>query len=276
MNPSIEEFRELAKKFNRITVYKETDGDMDTPVSILLKLLSLNRAILLESAKESKVYSRFSFLAFDIKEALVLKQDGLYKNGVLVGDISYLKEILRQNRAPLQKGFGDFSGGYVGCLNFEYVEQCGILRQPLVHKDATAGTLYLVEKFCVCDNYTNRLYLALSKKIDDSISIEETYQKIKEELEASGKQLKSLASVSGLPREPVVVPEDPQKEFYGQGAENQKDDRGRRGHTGRFHRFPGDRQYRSLRVLPEPQKNQSLALYVLHQGRKLLRGRLKP
>ena len=81
MYPSLEEFTELSKKYNRITVYKETDGDMDTPVSILSKLLSLDRAILLESAKESKVYSRFSFLAFDIKEKLVLKEDGLYRNG---------------------------------------------------------------------------------------------------------------------------------------------------------------------------------------------------
>jgi len=32
MYPSFERFKELKKEFNRITLYKETDGDMDTPV----------------------------------------------------------------------------------------------------------------------------------------------------------------------------------------------------------------------------------------------------
>ncbi len=132
MYPSLEEFKELSKKYNRITVYKETDGDMDTPVSILSRLLSLDRAILLESAKESKVYSRFSFLAFGIKEKLVLKEDGLYSNGKRLGEISHLEEILLQNRTAPFEGFGDFSGGYVGCLNFGFVGQCNILRQPLI------------------------------------------------------------------------------------------------------------------------------------------------
>ena len=113
MFPSLEEFTELSKKYNRITVYKETDGDMDTPVSILSKLLSLERTILLESAKESKIYSRFSFLAFGIKEKLVLREDGLYSNGKRIGDLSRLEELLLQNRTAPFDGFGDFSGGSI-------------------------------------------------------------------------------------------------------------------------------------------------------------------
>ena len=215
MNPSFEEFKKLAKKFNRVTVYKETDGDMDTPISILSRLMSMNKAILLESAKENKVYSRFSFLAFDIQETLVLREDGLYRNGTPVGDMSYLKNILLRNRAPSLRGFGDFSGGYVGCLNFEFVEQCGILRRPLSNKDTTAGILYLVEKFCVYDNYTNRLYLALSKKIDDGVPIEETYRKIKEDLEAAEKHLKDLSRAPEILKKPVILRKIPKESFMG-------------------------------------------------------------
>ena len=213
MYPSLEEFTELSKKYNRITVYKETDGDMDTPVSILSKLLSLDRAILLESAKESKVYSRFSFLAFGIKEKLVLKEDGLYCNGKYIGDLSRLEELLLQNRTAPFDGFGDFSGGYVGCLNFGFVEQCGILRKPLSHKDADGGTLYLVEKFCVYDNYTNRLYMALSKKIEGNIPAEAMYERIREELEASENELKSLSGVRPMPLNPNVVRSIPKEQF---------------------------------------------------------------
>jgi len=213
MYPSLEEFKELSKTYNRLTVYKETDGDMDTPVSILSRLLSLNRVILLESAKESKVYSRFSFLAFDIREKLLVREDGLYSKGKRLGDIAYLEEILLQNRTGPVQGFGDFSGGYAGYLNFGFVGQCDILRHPLVHKDPYYGVLYLVEKFCVYDNYTNRLYIALSKKIDGSIPPEGIYERIGEELLRSENELKGLAMVRPMPVEPAVTRNIPKERF---------------------------------------------------------------
>ena len=81
MYPSLKEFIQFSKEFDRVTVYKEVNGDMDTPVSMLSKLLPFERAILLESAKQNKTYSRFSFLAFDIAEKVVLKENGFYRNG---------------------------------------------------------------------------------------------------------------------------------------------------------------------------------------------------
>ena len=81
MYPSLKEFKEMSREFERVVVYKEMDGDMDTPVSLLAKFLPFERAILLESAKQNKTYSRFSFLAFDIVEKLVVRDDGVYVNG---------------------------------------------------------------------------------------------------------------------------------------------------------------------------------------------------
>ncbi len=213
MYPSLEEFKELSRKYNRVTVYKETDGDMDTPVSILSRLLSMDRTILLESAKQDKVYSRFSFLAFDIREKLLVREDGLYSNGKRLGDISYLEEILLQNRTAHQQDYGDFSGGYAGYLNFGFAGQCDILRAPLRHQDPDMGVLYLVEKFCVYDNYTNRLYIALSKKIDGSIPAEGIYERLGEELAASERELRSLPAVRPMPVNPVVARSIPREAF---------------------------------------------------------------
>lgn len=214
MYPSFEGFRELKKGFNRITVYKETDGDMDTPVSILLRLLSSGNAILLESAKENKVYSRFSFLAFGIKERLVLKADGLYGNGGPIGDISYLKDILSKNTAPPSDVFGDFTGGYIGYFNFEFVERCGILRAPLLKGNDVAGVLYLVERFCVYDNYTNRLYIAISKGVDGRAPAEEEYEAIRKELDDAERWMKCLpAGDVPVPEAPVVVRKIPRDGF---------------------------------------------------------------
>lgn len=213
MYPSLEQFKELSKRYNRITVYKEIDGDMDTPVSILSRLLSLDRVILLESAKESKVYSRFSFLAFDIREKVLVQEDGLYNGGRRLGDIAHLEEVLLQNRPAPFEGFGDFSGGYAGYLNFGFTGQCDILRQPLAHKGACGGVLYLVEKFCVYDNYTNRLYIALSKKIDGNIPPEGIYERIADELARSEGELRGLPMVHPMPIDAAVTRSIPKERF---------------------------------------------------------------
>ena len=64
MYPALKEFKRFWKEFDRITVYREMEGDMDTPVSMLARFLPFERVILLESAEQNKTYSRFSFLAF--------------------------------------------------------------------------------------------------------------------------------------------------------------------------------------------------------------------
>ena len=127
MYPSFEEFKGLAKEYERITFYKEVDGDMDTPVSLLRKFLPFETAILLESAKQNKTYSRFSFLAFDVSRKAPGSGGRPLPNGGFRCPLSGLGRRSRRTAAPLRE-FGDFPGGYVGYLNFEFVGECGILR----------------------------------------------------------------------------------------------------------------------------------------------------
>ena len=93
MYPPLKEFKRLWKEFDRITIYREMEGDMDTPVSMLAKFLSCERVILLESAEQDKTYSRFSFLATTCGRKLVLREDGLYQDGLLLGPVSGLQRL---------------------------------------------------------------------------------------------------------------------------------------------------------------------------------------
>ncbi|MBA4417982.1 MAG: anthranilate synthase component I [Syntrophus sp. (in: bacteria)] len=199
MYPTFKTFKTMTGQADRVNLYREVGADMDTPVSILSKLISLDRAILLESAKGDKTYSRFSFLAFDIEEKLCLKKDGLYKNGEFAGDLSSLEQNIRQVCAPSTGDFGDFCGGYVGYLNYEFVEACGILRRPLVKENGLLGVLYLIEKWLVYDNYTNKAFLALSKRHERGGNDPEgLYQTMSQELDAMAHRL------TGLPRQPAI------------------------------------------------------------------------
>jgi anthranilate synthase component I len=204
MHPSLQEFKALSKEFDRITVYKEMEGDMDTPVSLLGKFLTFDNAILLESARQNKTYSRFSFLAYQVSQKLVIRADAIYRDGLPLGPVSQLGDLLEQNRIPSHAEFGDFAGGYVGYLNFEFVGDCGILKNPLSRGGGILGVLYLIERFCVYDNYTNKLYLATSRLLSDE-DPEDIYRDIARDLDRTEAQVKALLPVPHEESPPKLV-----------------------------------------------------------------------
>ncbi len=204
MYPALNEFKQLSREFERIAVYKEVDGDMDTPVSLLRKFLPFEKAVLLESARQNKTYSRFSFLAFDVAEKLVVRDDGVYVNGERQCPVSGLGAFLVQNSMPSPREFGDFSGGYVGYLNFEFVGECGILKKPLSKAAGVLGVLYLVEKFCVYDNYTNKLYLAISR-LTEAGDPGDAYHAISRELDRTEALIKGLSAAATEEQKPAIV-----------------------------------------------------------------------
>lgn len=186
------EFEQLAENYNRVTIYKEIDGDMDTPVSLLSKLICEDNVFLLESAKQNKTYSRFSFLSFDLDDVFILKIDGLYKDGLRIGDISYFKEQIKENRAADNGVLWDFNGGYVGYLAYEFVSESPIMRRKLSKMPEILGIFYLVEHFLVYDNYTNRLYLGLSKTIDSEKTAHENYLDAEDKIDQLKSRLRNI------------------------------------------------------------------------------------
>ncbi len=205
MYPALKEFKRFWKEFDRITVYREMEGDMDTPVSMLARFLSFERVILLESAEQDKTYSRFSFLANMYSRKLVLQKDGLYQDGVLLGPLSGLSDVLAPVKTAPHEDFGAFCGGYVGYLTFEFVEECGIMRRPLSKGNGVLGVLYLVDRFCVYDNHRNKLYLAISRRTDAS-DAEDAFREIAREFDRVEDQIGALAPPVREPgRQPALV-----------------------------------------------------------------------
>ena len=63
-SPSLEQFRGLARKGNLVPVYRELSADLDTPVSVFLKLGQEAPTFLLESVEGGERLARYSFLGF--------------------------------------------------------------------------------------------------------------------------------------------------------------------------------------------------------------------
>jgi anthranilate synthase component 1 len=67
------------------------------------------------------------------------------------------------------------------------------------------GVLHLVERFCVYDNHTNRLYLAISRQTDAS-DAEDAYRRIAREIDGLEEKIGSLSPPEREPEgDPVLV-----------------------------------------------------------------------
>ncbi|UCC60045.1 MAG: anthranilate synthase component I [Dehalococcoidia bacterium] len=129
-SPSLEKFRGLAKEGNLVPVYRELSADLDTPVSVFLKLGQEAPTFLLESVEGGEKLGRFSFMG--IGHNIVLKSSGdraiVHRNGErqrldLNGRdcLHVVQELLAQRQVVTIPGLPRFFGGAVGYMSYDTV-----------------------------------------------------------------------------------------------------------------------------------------------------------
>ena len=64
-------FRELAEQGALVPVYRELPADLETPVSVYLKLRGQGASFLLESVEKAEQIGRYSFLGFNPRHQIV-------------------------------------------------------------------------------------------------------------------------------------------------------------------------------------------------------------
>jgi anthranilate synthase component 1 len=126
--PSLGEARSLARDYDVVPLYAEFIGDLETPISAVLKFSDEDNVFLLESAEAAERFGRYSFLGFDPKRTLSYR-DGLYTvvdaDGVrevpAKDPFRGLAEIVgRKSVAPLPN-LPAFVGGAVGYFSYDAV-----------------------------------------------------------------------------------------------------------------------------------------------------------
>ena len=75
--PSLDEARTLARTYDVVPLYAEFIGDLETPISAVLRFAGEDTVFLLESAESAERFGRYSFLGFDPKRTLSYR-NGLY------------------------------------------------------------------------------------------------------------------------------------------------------------------------------------------------------
>jgi anthranilate synthase component 1 len=167
-----------AEGYNRIPVYRSVLADLDTPLSVYLKLADGPDAYLLESVEGGETWGRYSIIGLPCAKRFSLSGTRLtvHEEGVgvreeeVVDPLGYVARLQQQFRAPRLEQLPVFTGGLVGYFGYEIVQRFeGRLADG--DKPDELGTpemvLLLSEEVAVFDNLAGRLYLIVN--VDPSV-----------------------------------------------------------------------------------------------------------
>ena len=121
--------RLAAEGYNRIPVTLETFADLDTPLSIYLKLANDPYSYLLESVQGGERFGRYSFigLAAGTRIAvvdgaiMVLSGNRVAERRDHTNPMSFISEFMARFKVPDLPGLPRFCGGLVGAFGYDTV-----------------------------------------------------------------------------------------------------------------------------------------------------------
>ncbi len=199
-----EEFQALGRAgFNRIPLHLETFADLDTPLSIYLKLANRPGSYLLESVIGGERFGRYSIVGLPARESLevrghevrLLREGAVADSRRMDDPLQYIDDYLASFRAaPLGSGLR-FAGGVAGYFGYDTVR----FIERRLEKNAKPDPiglpdirLLLSEELAVVDNLSGKLHLV--------VYVNPT------EADARGRGLQRLEALRAKLRDPAQLP----------------------------------------------------------------------
>ena len=190
-HPTLAEVQELANQGNLVPVWRELPADLETPVSVYLKLRGGNASFLLESVEKGEQLGRYSFLGIEptgiltIRDGQVHLQEGGSLRQVRSPDgdpLAAAKETLSPYHPIAVEGLPRFCGGLVGYVAYEvtrFFEKVPLAPRPGL---GLPDAVFLVaDTLVIFDHVTHRLLLVANAHIDGSPA--KAYQAAKRKIE---------------------------------------------------------------------------------------------
>ncbi|MEX0915723.1 MAG: anthranilate synthase component I [Wenzhouxiangellaceae bacterium] len=166
-----EQFQQFRTEgYNRIPVWRSVAADLDTPLSVYLKLADGPNSFLLESVEGGENWGRYSMIGLPCRRAYrasgrrfeVLEHGRVVEARDDVDPLAEIERIQASARAPEIEGLPKFSGGLAGYFGYETVA----LIEPRLDFSSKPDALGVpeillleVDELAVFDNLSGRLYL---------------------------------------------------------------------------------------------------------------------
>jgi anthranilate synthase component 1 len=172
------EFQALAAQgYNRIALIAETFSDLDTPLSLYLKLVRSQaesaNSYLLESVVGGERFGRYSFIGLPARTLIrsFVNPGGKHRTEVVTdgnivetdeGDpLRFIERYVGQFRVALRSGLPKFCGGLAGYFGYDTVRlfEHRLANTPPDELGLPDIQLLLTEELAVVDNLSGRTYL---------------------------------------------------------------------------------------------------------------------
>ncbi len=190
-----QEFNALAAEgYNRIPVTLETFADLDTPLSIYLKLANEPYTYLLESVQGGERFGRYSFIGLASptrievygRSALLLTGNRLVERRDYGDPLNFVAEFMNRIKVPPSESLPRFAGGLVGCFGYDTVRY---IEPKLAQADKRddIGTpdvlLLLSEEVAIVDNLSGQLTLVVYAEPEVPGAFKRAQKRLRELLE---------------------------------------------------------------------------------------------
>ncbi|MBI3479828.1 MAG: anthranilate synthase component I [Nitrosomonadales bacterium] len=163
-----QEFNALARQgYNRIPLVAETFADLDTPLSLYLKLANKPYSYLLESVQGGERFGRYSFIGLPADTRITVRGKLVtlsQKEGetahTVENPLDFIREYQSRFKAAPLPNLPRFTGGLAGYFGYDTVRFIEP-RLAKTHKPDAIGTpdilLMLTEQLAVIDNLSGKL-----------------------------------------------------------------------------------------------------------------------
>lgn len=179
---TLEEVKKMQAKGAGVPVYKEIVADLETPVSVFLKINRDGNSFLLESVEGGKSLARYSFIGTDPYK--IISTSGKEKTDPL----PLIQAELDKRKVLPVKGLPRFSGGAVGYLAYEAVNRFEDLPSPEADPLALPESLFMfVDTVLIFDHVTHKIKIVSQVQTDGDTAT--SYRQATERIDKLGQRL---------------------------------------------------------------------------------------
>jgi anthranilate synthase component 1 len=208
--PDVEHFKSLEQEGTLIPIYRELPADLETPVSVLLKLGGKAPCFLLESVEKGERMGRYSFIG--INPLVTFESRG--KESVISGaaekrlplrdgedPLHHLQALLSQYKVVSLPGIPRLFGGAVGYLSYDMVRYFEKLPAPAYDELDLPECSFLITDTLVIFDHVQQTMKVISNARGGSPS---AYQEARDKIETIISAMNKALVVEPLGKAPTV------------------------------------------------------------------------
>ncbi len=192
INLSLEDFKKLSKNYNVIPVCKDIVSDIDTPLSVFLKVSSKDRFnFLFESVEQGENIGRYSFIGSSKPVYIRSKGNFIenYNQGKLQikntdDPLEEIKNLVKNFKPYKDETFPPFWGGLVGYVGYDVIH----FYEPIENIKPDTLKLpdiyfFLSDEVVAFDNVNKTIKIIVSAILNENDNVEEIYKKTVERID---------------------------------------------------------------------------------------------